>query len=448
MEHTAFLIPKDDDLRCNSVDSKDPNRVDDLRCFSTDSSSPSGDESKGFIMEWDSLNLVWRNKRQSLLYRTFYEEISKEKTEIDKLNNHEVWDKMKKVGNPYELIYTTYHRKRKNDSISKYIPLSRSYFKMWEIYHNFPIFSQFPINTSFHCAHLAEGPGGFMEATANYIKYIRSKSGCEEKCGDQFVGITLKPHNEHIPDWVKIKKVFGNQTEIEVNYGNLYIYEDVCEYVSKFKTRRAHIVSADGGFDYSADFNGQELNSTQIIYSEIAIALNILIKGGSFVCKVFDLFSVSMVKMVELLNRHFERVYIYKPETSRPANSEKYIVCLHFLDNMSAFYKEHLLKQIEVWNQMASENREDQFIDIEKIRVPSYLVHALYDYNKEYIEHQKKYLKSTIQIAKNNPTSMIEKEDYEKILRSQVENAYTWCKKYDVPINYESMYWRKYSHTL
>ncbi len=401
----------------------------------------------------EDIQLVWKEKKQSLLYKKFYDEISKEKEEIDKLDNSEVWDKMKKIGNPYELIYTTYHRKRKNDSISKYIPLSRSYFKMWEIYHHYPIFTYFPLDTKFHLAHLAEGPGGFMEASYNYLQHLRSKGQNQRvQISDVYEGITLKPHNDHVPDWTKIKKIFGNQDKVYVNYGNLYIYEDVLEYINKFRLEKAHIVTADGGFDYSADFNGQELNSCQIIYSEIVIALKILATKGSFICKVFDLFSATMIRMIELLNRNFEYVYIYKPETSRPANSEKYIVCINFLNKMREEDKDKLLLQIQVWNKMVNEKDElfksTHFIDIHKVKVHSELIHSLDYYNKEYLENQKKYLKSTIQIAKENPSSMIDKEDYENILKSQVQNAYHWCTKYNIPINHESMYWKKYSHFI
>ncbi len=394
--------------------------------------------------------LIWRDKKQSILYKKFYDEISKEKEEIDKLNNHEIWDKMKKIGNPYELIYTTYHRKRKNDSISKYIPLSRSYFKMWEIYHHYPIFRNFPLDTPFHCAHLAEGPGGFMEASYNYLQYIRREQNVKISNQDIYEGITLKPHNEHVPDWTKIKKIFGEDSKVRVNYGNLYIYEDVCQYVKKFENKRAHIVTADGGFDYSSDFNGQELNSCQIIYSEIAIALYILEKSGTFICKVFDIFSVTMVRMIELLHRTFETVEIYKPETSRPANSEKYLICMNYRDTLSIEDKSKILYQIKVWNDMVNacddSFKSSHFMDMDGVRVQSSVIYMLENYNRDYLENQKKYLKKTIQIAKSNPSAMIEKEDYENILRTQVQNAYQWCKKYHIPINTESMYWKKYGH--
>jgi 23S rRNA U2552 (ribose-2'-O)-methylase RlmE/FtsJ len=527
-----------------------------------------------------SIKTEWKEKKQSLFFRKYYEEISREKEEIDKLNNNEIWDKMKKIGNPFELIFTTYHRKRKNDSISKYIPLSRSYFKMWEIYNNFPIFQYFPLNTRFRLAHLAEGPGGFMEASYNYIQHLRSshyhKTQLKHMMNkDVYHGITLKPHNDYVPDWNKIKKIFGPESNIHVHYGNLYIYEDVVKYCGMFKgsaSERAHIVTADGGFDYSSDFNGQELNSCQIIYSEMAVALNVLAKHGTFICKVFDLFSIPMMKMLEILKQNFEYLYIYKPETSRPANSEKYIVCMNYLDLLTEGEKDHLLKMIQEWNDQITcpslppppppppvppkpdamilvdgkqmpahllndpnddslscaccgntkkdemmitaflkaqkkllgikEDREDgesdpkdsigkvkkkrkkksvidhlkeevkegpkeevtekaieeskeetseaerirnnYYIDFSGIKISKELIYLLNDYNNKYMECQKRSLQKTLTIAKKNPSSIIEKEDYEMLIRQQVKNAYNWCTKYNIPINEESIYWQKY----
>ena len=80
-------------------------------------------------------------KNNNFIFKKFYETIKAQKEKIDILKNTENWDKMKKIGNPYELIYTTYNKKKKNDSISMYIPISRSYFKMWELYYNFDFFN-------------------------------------------------------------------------------------------------------------------------------------------------------------------------------------------------------------------------------------------------------------------------------------------------------------------
>ena len=187
------------------------------------------------------LNVLEKNK--NLLFKKYYKIVSQEKEKIDQLENTESWDKMKKIGNPFELIYTTYNKKRKNDSISLYTPISRSYFKIWEIFYNFDLFKYFDIkNDSFIFGHLAEGPGGFMEASFNY-KLMKSNN----IKNDKFYGITLKATNDHIPDFNKIKKLFVNNHEnININYGNLYIIDDIKEYINNFKEKKANLVTAYG----------------------------------------------------------------------------------------------------------------------------------------------------------------------------------------------------------
>jgi 23S rRNA U2552 (ribose-2'-O)-methylase RlmE/FtsJ len=382
--------------------------------------------------EINNISLKEISKDKNLLFKKYYDIISFEKKKIDDLSNVEDWDKMKKIGNPYELIYTTYNKKKKNDSISLYSPISRSYFKLWEIFYNFDIFEQFNKNEKYIYAHLAEGPGGFMEATYNY----RSKILSTQNLGDIFYGITLKPTNDYVPDWNKIKKVFNNSPNINIEYGNLYNIDDVNNYLKIFKKKKAHFATADGGFDYSTDFNRQEVNSCKIIYSETVIALNVLRKGGSFVCKVFDLFSYSMVQIMYLLYSVFEKVIIYKPETSRPANSEKYIVCINFHDNISQENKNKLIENIKVWDDITNEENTAMF---ENIKIDADFLHKLSEHNLKYIEYQMHYLKNTIKLSETK----MEKNEYNKLINNQVSCAINWCKKYGVKINENSIYYKK-----
>ena len=76
------------------------------------------------------------------------------------------WDNVKKYTNPYEFIHTPIPKQ--NMAVSKinlYLEL-----KLLEIYNTFKIFEKLPnkINTF----HLAEGPGGFIEATTYMRKII------------------------------------------------------------------------------------------------------------------------------------------------------------------------------------------------------------------------------------------------------------------------------------
>lgn len=51
----------------------------------------------------------------------------------------------------------------------------------------------------------------------------------------------------------------------------------------------------------------------------------LFLTGGHFVCKLFDLFTPFSVGLVYLMYHAFEKVCIFKPNTSRPANSERYV---------------------------------------------------------------------------------------------------------------------------
>ena len=261
-------------------------------------------------------------KNQLFIFKNNKKLLNNEKELIDTLEDNYLWDQMKKKTNPYELIYTTYN-KRKKDSIADIQPLSRSYFKILEIDNNIPLIKEENIinNKKPLICNLAEGPGGFMEALSH--KYTNAK----------LIGLTLPPENKYIPDWKKLKSSI-NIDNIDVFYGNLYKYNDIKKFVHKFKYNKADLVTADGGFDYSDDFNGQEINSHKIIFSEIFVSLMILKNGGNLVCKIFDIFSIFSVQIIKLVYSLFDRVILYKPKTSRPANSEKYLICLNYNSNI------------------------------------------------------------------------------------------------------------------
>ena len=79
---------------------------------------------------------------------------------------------------------------------------------------------------------------------------------------------------------------------------------------------------------------------------QIAFAIAMQKTGGTFVLKIFDVFMQSTLDLLYILSICYERVFIIKPNTSRIANSEKYIVCKKFkLDDscrqetINVFYK-------------------------------------------------------------------------------------------------------------
>jgi cap1 methyltransferase len=54
--------------------------------------------------------------------------------------------------------------------------------------------------------------------------------------------------------------------------------------------------------------------------------MKFIFTGGHFICKLFDVFTPFSVGLVYIMRFCFENVSLLKPITSRPANSERYLI--------------------------------------------------------------------------------------------------------------------------
>ena len=50
------------------------------------------------------------------------------------------------------------------------------------------------------------------------------------------------------------------------------------------------IITADGGFDFSIDYNRQESLSIRLIYTQILYAITMQNYNGTFILKMFDIY--------------------------------------------------------------------------------------------------------------------------------------------------------------
>jgi len=91
-----------------------------------------------------------------------------------------------------------------------------------------------------------------------------------------------------------------------------------------------NIITADGGFDFSQDYNNQEKNAFRLIFTQVAYAITMQKFNGTFILKIFDILEKSTMQVLYLLSCFYENIIISKPYTSRNANSEKYIICKGF----------------------------------------------------------------------------------------------------------------------
>ena len=248
--------------------------------------------------------------------------IMKIKQEIEDLDKEHKWELAKKMVNPYELVYT-HNDDRLPPSLSIVSPLSRSFFKMVEILDVLQFFKTLP--TKFSSAHIAEGPGGFIQALYNVAE-------TNKKVVTASIAMTLKPNNPHVPGWKKATQFLQRNKQINVHYGadgtgDVYKPENQESYIQQSRAiGGVNIFTADGGFDFSVDYSLQEQQVFHLLLSSTTTGLRVLKQGGCFVLKIFECISPHTKIFIQLLSSCFLKWTLYKPAMTRPCNSERYFL--------------------------------------------------------------------------------------------------------------------------
>jgi hypothetical protein len=92
----------------------------------------------------------------------------------------------------------------------------------------------------------------------------------------------------------------------------------------------ATLYTSDAGVDASADFNRQEEMTAKLNFGQVLCGVLALAPRGSLVTKQYTFFTAFSRSLIALLTALFDTVAVTKPATSRPVNSEVYVVAKGF----------------------------------------------------------------------------------------------------------------------
>jgi 23S rRNA U2552 (ribose-2'-O)-methylase RlmE/FtsJ len=407
----------------------------------------------------------------------------------------DTWDNIKKFTNPYEYIHSNISGNKTN--ISKLRPLSRSFYKMIEIMKNTNMLLRYErmyatkpdLKMGIKTFHLAEGPGGFIEALAylrglGYQRYTSNEKNAGASSGggvfggdstsspiyilkrntefhdeymkeqeilkvsrrifdsqkegmntsttiyanDRYYGMTLVNDDPICPGWKKTRAFLESHPNVMIENGadktgNLISLDNFIYCADKYKNTM-DIVTADGGFDFSLDFNQQENMATQLIFCEVFYALAIQKQGGSFILKIFDVFHKTTVDILYILSYYYYNVSIMKPYTSRVANSEKYIICQGFkVADSHAIIQQFIGVFPSLLNGVLS-----SFLPFQH---DLYYLNRIEEMNAMVSFQQIENITSTLSIITNHRNA----EKLEQYKRANVNKCIAWCEKYEIPYN-------------
>lgn len=405
-------------------------------------------EDKLFNINSETLN----KDDYSFVVNTNYSDTEPEKPNVEYgfnvlLNNHRnkidqidvnLWKKVRWYINDYDFLV--------NDPI-----INRAFYKYWEIINEFDIFNNFDkSNDGDTIVHCAEAPGGFIQGSNMYMKFKDEKVNQGlEKDDEGFVMIKKK-----------IKKKFHKIYSISLNkdlpkyktynlpsYNKCVLNKYVCitygkddsgdinnienvEYIKNLLPNKdAFLVTADGGFDEGSDFNNKEQLHYYLILNEIYAALNLQKIGGNFILKVFDIFTNTSINLLYLLNIMYTEIYIYKPNTSRPTNSEKYVVCKNFklLND-----KENILEKLRnLSKDLKEKNMKYSSFTLFK-EIPKEFIEKIRYMNTKLLNRQCFYLEDAIKLCEDDNFIKNYENELDISLKKRKYIYSLWGKKYNL----------------
>ena len=148
--------------------------------------------------------------------------------------------------------------------------------------------------------------------------------------------------------------------------------------------------------------------------------------GGHFILKLFDCFLHHTIDILALLSSLYEKVYITKPQTSRYANSEKYIICKNYIGpNCNTIYNSfyNVFKTL-----LTTEMPINRLLNI-----PLTLLFTtkIEEYNAIFGQQQIENIHYTLNLV----DCTNKEEKYNNLLKKNIKKCIDWCTKYEIAYN-------------
>lgn len=245
------------------------------------------------------------------------------------------------VTNPFEIEIDKYEKSIKNiiesDLNIKDKIVSNDFYKLWEIMFMFDLFNI--SDTTISSAHFLEN-GSNIQSIMNFReKYYKTK--------DKYYLIKYENFKEN---------KFLNENDKKIS--TISVTDSIKEKID--------LITIGSNVTYEND-NENTIESEYHIplLKNIINSVKIQKKGGSLVIKIFETYTDVTVKILSILLSLYDKVFITKPLTSKPSQTEKFIVCNGFKLSDSSGVLKKLEKIEEIINRNPKLKLSDLFMDYE-----------------------------------------------------------------------------------
>lgn len=210
--------------------------------------------------------------------------------------------------------------------------VTQAFAKLYECVAAYELVPQLK-NHEFYSVHLCEAPGAFITGLNHYLKLNRGGDMMQWR----WFANTLNPYYEGnclgnmIADDRFILHTMDSWCFGADYTGDIMRKENLAEIVRRSKEfPMINLVTADGSIDCLDVPEAQEEHVSKLHLAEALTALKILTPEGCFILKMFTFFEHSSVDLLYLLYVCFRELHVFKPATSKPGNSEVYVIAKYF----------------------------------------------------------------------------------------------------------------------
>ncbi len=237
----------------------------------------------------------------SLGFHHYMHSLKKDSEVIKQFENKK---KVYLVTNPFEIEIDKYDNSIKNE-INKFLNISDKtpkivsidFYKLWEIMFMFDLFDLSDMSS----AHFLEDGSNIQS-----LMYFREKF---YKTKDKYYNVSPNKTNTFLDEnEKKITKINPDSIKDKVQF-----------------------ITIGSAINYQNDNeNTIEQEYHVPLFKNIINSIKIQKKGGSMVIKIFETYTDVTAKIISILVSLYEKVFLIKPMTSIPSQTERYIICNGF----------------------------------------------------------------------------------------------------------------------
>ena len=233
--------------------------------------------------------------------------------------------------------------------------VTNAWLKCYELLNYFNIISLLTDDTKdqkINAFFNAELPGAFISATNHYIKTMFPKVafnwvasslyGTDHNLGDSY-GLYKNNPNK----WLMAA---SDKSKPNVHNGDLTdpnVLLKIQKQIREIFPDGLNLYTSDGGIGVDEDYVKQEEINAKLNFGQVLCGLLTLSEGGISITKQYMFTYANTISLLVIMSYCFRELYIVKPMTSRPVNSEVYVIGIGFYANrITKKFQEYLLDKL------------------------------------------------------------------------------------------------------